>query len=280
MKLTNNAEGYILSKLKLFTLIDVIKLDLKSLVNLYELVCKHVISLSKEYIPKDLLKFSQEMVDSLVGVNELSESFNLTMTAKQLSRVFEINKKVTESHSNVKQYDHYMVEYRGAITELKHRLEDELELQVSFRLSPEYHKFLENQFSNEAIDYFGDLGFDMDEACNCIAFERFTATAFHLMRISEGAVKALTTSLDIKCDHSSWAHIIAKLKKYVDGLPKAKMKEANELREIILSVELVKDAWRNRIMHLEEKYNFEEVKKIFDSTNRLITEIANKLTKE
>ena len=56
------------------------------------------------------------------------------------------------------------------------------------------------------------------------------------------------------------------------------MDEANELRRITASVELVKDAWRNRIMHLEEKYNPEEVLKIFDSTDRLITEIAKKLT--
>ena len=280
MNLAYKNNRRILPNEKLFTLFDiVIKLDIVALAKLYEIVCRQVLNFSKEYKPTDYNKFAGEAFSSKKKIKELCERFNLPMTLLQWKRASDLNFKAGENQEDEKLLNYYWDEYKGAMTALRDRLEDELRIQLAFWIPSENHKYLKNQFSQIAVDTFDDLASDMEEVCNCMLFERHTATAFHLMRICEGSVKAVTVHLGIEYNNSSWAHIIEKLKDKADDLPKTEMNKANELREIIISVELIKNAWRNRIVHIDTKYDAGEAKKIIDSTNRLITEIANFLKK-
>ena len=278
MILINQRNRNILSENRFFTLFDMIKLDLKSLSKIYEVICRMISLWSQTYTPIDTESYIADAEEFIDNVDTEFDRLNLVMSKRQLDKVSLVAKKLNGCKDDNALHNHLMNQMHGELIALKNIFEDELKTQIAYRISPEYHKFLENRFTKEAVAYFVGLNYDMEEACKCMIFERFTASSFHLMRICEGALKDLTSSLGIECSHSSWAHIIDKLKKYADKLPKEKMDEANELRRITASVELVKDAWRNRIMHLEEKYNPEEVLKIFDSTDRLITEIAKKLT--
>lgn len=281
MRLINNSEIEVFLQKRFFTFLDMLKLDLRALTQLYEFLSQHDSIYSEELKPKDMNEFSNKMAFFLETMEEEFAKLNMSMTKKQFDRLKELADKLRKIPDTEMPPKHFTRDFGIVVKGMKNVFEDELTLQIAYRINPEYHKFLENAFSKEAKNQFIELAYDMEEACKCIVFERFTATAYHLMRICEGAVKELTGSLGIEYKkQSNWSDIIKKLKGYADSLPKEQMDEANELREIIISVELVKDAWRNRIMHLEEKYNPEEVLKIFDSTDRLITEIAKKLTKE
>jgi hypothetical protein len=276
MDLKDKVKTDIFFEKKFFTLWDVIKLDLTEIAKMYENLCKQIILFTNEYSPVDAKAYIEEFRFFSETFKKESKRLNLIFSLRQLDRLNKINQKIPGfKDSDLTRY--YTEAYKAALVGLKTTLEDELSLQICYRVSTEYQKFLENQFANETIAVFPDLEYDMKEACTCIAFERFTASAFHLMRIIEGGIKELSNKLNVKLEYSAWGRIIKELNKFIDGLPKTQKKQADELRDVLLSFTLVKDAWRNPTMHFEKKYTGEEVLEIFGATNNFLAKIAKKL---
>lgn len=297
MNLINKNRMDIFLEKKFFTLFDVIKLDLSHIAWLYECLCRAVNQSANEYNPVDYPAFQEE---KSVWYNDLGyecESLNLIFTRKQLKR-FKESLVALDPSLNEKLHQHRVQEYRSQITALKNILEDELRLQIAYTLSTEYQQFLRNCFNPETVREFQDLQTDeslpvklklylrdvdfeynMTEACKCIAFERWTASVFHLMRIVEGVTKALGAKLGIeKIWYGSWEAIIREFQKHIDSKgDKAPTREIYVLKEILLSFERVKDAWRNPTMHMEKKYTPEEVIEIFHATDWYITKVAKEL---
>ena len=65
--------------------------------------------------------------------------------------------------------------------------------------------------------------YDFTEACKCIAFDRPTAAAFHLMRCVEGHLRAYYCAIVRRgrVDKLMWFDVVAHLKKRRDAPPKA-----------------------------------------------------------
>jgi hypothetical protein len=97
---------------------------------------------------------------------------------------------------------------------------------------------------------------DFDQAGKCLAFDVPTAAAFHLLRGTEAVIRKyyeLVVPGDKKADPRmrSWGTYIRLLKNH-DGKP-----------EILSVLTLLKDVYRNPVMHPEEIYTDERVQVLF-----------------
>lgn len=91
-------------------------------------------------------------------------------------------------------------ELNNLVSELGHRIEDQLKRRVFYQLKPTVaHLFtLDRTFGDAVWDSFPSARYDLQEACKCLACERYTATVFHLMRPMESALRCLATKLHVR----------------------------------------------------------------------------------
>lgn len=124
-----------------------------------------------------------------------------------------------------------------------------------------------NQFPREIIDRFNDSIYDMEEAGKCFALGRSTACAFHLLRVIEVGMKELKKFLKIKKNTPTWDSAIKIVEKHIKELDqKSDRKTIAKLKEIVSRTYAIKDAWRNKTMHVETKYNPEEAREVFEAS--------------
>lgn len=168
------------------------------------------------------------------------------------------------------------------VMEVQIRLCDELEARMSFLMSPEEAQyFTQNQFAPVVADRFSEAVFDMDEAGKCYATERATACVFHLMRVTEYGLVALSTFLGINVSRPNWEPIIAKIDSELKApYEKRQFKgSADLLANASTHVHAVKVAWRNRAMHVDKKHTMEEAREIYGATCGLMRYLSENLPK-
>jgi hypothetical protein len=108
--------------------------------------------------------------------------------------------------------------------------------------------------------------YDLIEACKCIAYERPTAAAFHLLRGTEGVLREYYKTIVKRgrISDSSWGPILTSLK----GLKKNR--PSNEILDNLTSI---KNNYRNPTQHPDKIYDIEEVQNLFgvciDAINRM-----------
>lgn len=104
--------------------------------------------------------------------------------------------------------------------------------------------------------------FEIEESAKCIALGRFTASAFHSMRALECGIKAMARYLGIpdptKPAERNWGHILGEIKKAINdkwppGSRVAGSDGANAER-LYVTLDAVKNPWRNSTMHVETIY--------------------------
>lgn len=159
---------------------------------------------------------------------------------------------------------------------LNSRLEDELKKTQVFVLEREKHAYYEPKeplFGQEVHSKFPSAIYEIDEAAKCYALERSTACVFHLMRLMEIGIKAAALCLGVpdpvKDKDRNWGAILGK----IDAAIKAKGPKSNWAQpsdkaffeEIYVSLDAVRQAWRNTTMHVETKQTGEEAEHIYRS---------------
>jgi hypothetical protein len=123
-----------------------------------------------------------------------------------------------------------------------------------------------------ASDLFGKLPdiaqFDFNEAGKCIAFERPTAAAFHILRGTEATLKSYYQHL-VKRKRMSdpmWGPIIIELRK-----------RGKSPKTLLDNLDNIRNNFRNPTSHPEFKYTMDEVQDLLgvcvDVVNRLCKEI-------
>lgn len=112
------------------------------------------------------------------------------------------------------------------------------------------------QFGAKVADKFPKSVEDIQEAGKCFSLARYTATVFHLMRVMEFAVHYLGKRLSISLvTEKNWHNILDEVDKAVKNLPiKTARQKAlrNRFSEASAHLRMVKDAWRNDVMHPKE----------------------------
>jgi hypothetical protein len=141
----------------------------------------------------------------------------------------------------------------------------------------EFYKPEKPLFGDAVSLKFPIISEDIAEAGNCIAFGRYTASVFHLMRALESVVQQLgdklgATIVDKHGIDLDWGIIIANMKGPVEAMPKGIDKD--KWSESLTLLVHVKQAWRHPTMHPKQTYTEEEAKDIFSATRSFMRSLA------
>jgi len=121
---------------------------------------------------------------------------------------------------------------------------------------------------------FPSIQFDMIEAGNCFAMGRGTACVFHLMRIMEVGVQEFGKKLGVPLvNEKNWQNILDPLNKAIKSLPH-KGPGTVEMSEASANLYAVKLAWRNEVMHPNDKYTLEEAKNLIGQVKLFMGQLA------
>jgi hypothetical protein len=114
----------------------------------------------------------------------------------------------------------------------------------------------------------------------CYAVGRFTASAFHLMRATEAAVKALGRAIGLTPAHPGWKLVFDEVwKQYKNAVPRHAAWTTHEDFLVTVSADLrtVSKVWRNDIAHFVDTYTEEQSKTMFEIVAAFLRDLATKL---
>jgi len=163
------------------------------------------------------------------------------------------------------------------------RITDELHKMLFVHIPASTAKYYtdDNQFGKVVADKFPKTVEDIQESAKCLAFGRYTASVFHLMRVMESAVQYLGKRLSINLvTEKAWHNIIEEVDKAIKGLPIKQPRQKalrNRLAEASAHLRMVKDAWRNDVMHPKETYTEEEAERVFRNVKDFMVHLATKI---
>ena len=173
--------------------------------------------------------------------------------------------------------------------ELADRLADEMEgrffLSLDAREADSYTAPLQGWERVTAA--FPGATSDMEEAVRCFALGRYTASVFHLMRVMEIGVQATRRCLSIaepsKSGERNWGAILKNIKSEMDrrrGGGWANTDDSTFFDQVYVSLDAVKNAWRNATMHVESKYTEEEAEHVLGAARIFMKKLADRMDEQ
>ncbi|MDE2590177.1 MAG: hypothetical protein KGL95_11015 [Patescibacteria group bacterium] len=196
-------------------------------------------------------------------VTEMAISYDVTKLKKELRKV--------DKSSNVN--DEQSVKLENFFKTIKKTLESELYLRKAYILSEK--RLGLDKLQDHAEHLFADGIFyrmplpqriDFIEAGKCLAFERPTAAAFHILRGTEGILRAYYLQKIKKKDRINillWKPMIDQLRT-IKNTPKSLLDAYDNLRE----------NFRNPTIHPEITYTMDEAQDLFsvciDAVNKIV----------
>jgi len=145
-------------------------------------------------------------------------------------------------------------------------LESELEDKMIFYIPMEGAEFYdkpENWFPNSPAA-FPSAKYDIEEACKCYALDRYTACVFHSMAVLQVGLYSLAHDLGIFLKYplelAEWQEVISAIEAKIE--PLRQLPRSHPKRDELLTFysgcaaqfRYFKDAWRNHVAHMREKY--------------------------
>jgi len=143
-----------------------------------------------------------------------------------------------------------------------------------------YSKNAEELLGAECCDHFKSIIPEVEEAMKCYATGRFTASAFHLMRATEAAVKALGKAIGLTPAHPGWKLVFDEVwKQYKNAVPRHASWTTHEDFLVTVSADLraISKVWRNDIAHFVDTYTEEQAKPMFEIVSAFLRDAATKL---
>lgn len=184
-----------------------------------------------------------------------------------------------------KRYSSY--ELQRLSEELCGRLADEMMTREFFCIDPNKNQYLNelNLFGSKVANAFPSAQDDIQNAGRCLAFDRWTASVFHSMRVLEIGLTALAKELGVSYDRVNWDNIINNIEAKIRKISKTtsgdewKTKE-KFYSEAALQFRYFKNAWRNHVMHVRDTYDEERAETIFEHTKQFMAHLATKLKED
>lgn len=143
----------------------------------------------------------------------------------------------------------------------------------------------------------GDAKYDIEEATDCYALGKNTASVFHSMRIAEWGLRAFADHLgftEVKTgeragtdiltpvEFATWDRILGQLRKHANSLidsvsDRVEKQSLQEFYNSALSeIEGFKDAWRNHVMHTRRSYSSEDAIAVLTHVQRFMRLLVTK----
>lgn len=153
----------------------------------------------------------------------------------------------------------------------------------------------EAKWLNESDDLIGfDISinfpsttFEFEEAAKCIALDRYTASAFHSMRVLEIGIRAVAKRLDIPdpvtAAQRNWGNMLSAISSEIDKNWPKKTRAGTEgefFESIYALLEAVRGPWRNATMHVETIYVEKDAEHIFNCVKFFMEKLADKIDEE
>ncbi|HWE87769.1 MAG TPA: hypothetical protein VG267_22690 [Terracidiphilus sp.] len=140
--------------------------------------------------------------------------------------------------------------------------------------NPSFYK-QRQPFGARVAVWFPELEYDITEAGNCIAFDRGTASVFHLMRVMEVGVQRFGTRLGVPlANELNWQTILDLVNPAIKVM-KAKHQETIAISQVASHLYNVKVTWRNPTMHPTSKYTPEEAKDVYHNVKTFMGSLAD-----
>jgi hypothetical protein len=166
------------------------------------------------------------------------------------------------------------------------RLTDELRLIYLYGVEAKNVKYLEPKeplFGKDFQSAFPSAAFELDEAGKCLALDRSTASVFHLMRMMEIGLRAMSACLALppptKAGDRNWGSMLRAVNASIEAKTKAGTWRGDDkatFAELYASLEAVRIAWRNATMHVENKYTDDEAEHIFITVKGFMKKLASR----
>lgn len=263
------------SKFELITLSDMLKLYAKNFVLLMEKL-EYLATINEQRSDKPVSDEDREKIKGLLlGMQEFCLHLGFAVSAALLRQ--------GATRFGYKQNELSEGEAREYVRSLQRAIHAELQtatfLQLPVGSSPYYEDT--PQFGEAVASKFPKAITDIQEAGKCFALGRYTASVFHLMRVMEHATQHLGKKLNIAfVAEKNWHNILDEVDKAIKALPATNSHQKgkrNRLAEASAHLRMVKDAWRNDVMHPKETYTDEEAERVFRNVKDFMVHLATKL---
>ena len=149
----------------------------------------------------------------------------------------------------------------------------------------------ENLFGELVHHQIPEANIDIKDAGNCIAASLYTASVFHMMRVSEYGLRALAKRLrvslsdkrkPIPLEYATWDKVINGCH---NRIADARAKHVGAKKQVRLNLysdiadhcTFMKDIWRNEIAHTRKSYTRDEAIAIFGRVRDFMTLLAGVL---
>lgn len=236
-------------------------------------VMEHVSPSPNEVVSSDLRELVQPLIEKFI---ENCGPLNAKLSQKSARRACEhlaSKEKITSQKLG------------NLVQDIINRFRDEIEGRSLFIVAEEDKEFFENPvllFGGEVVTKFPQSIADLEEAGKCLALDRHTASAFHLMRALEVPLQIFAARLLPDDLRPNWDPIIRKIDEELK-LPHAKRSIKGDVEfysNVSAHLHSVKLAWRNRINHLDEPVSPGKARDIFSATKALMVYLAENLPDE
>jgi hypothetical protein len=130
---------------------------------------------------------------------------------------------------------------------------------------------------------FSSAAFEITEAGKCLALRRDTAAVFHLMRVMEVGIRSVARCLSApdptKPAERNWGAILRAINTAItDRRGNWKYPDDAEFFEgVYVSLDKIRNLWRNATMHVEKQYTEEEAKDILEAVRAFMGKLACRL---
>jgi len=178
--------------------------------------------------------------------------------------------------------------FQGEVSILRKRIDDQLAGVEFFSIEPGKSAYILDPypFGLEVANAFPSAIVDLEESNKCFAFSRYTASVFHLMRVIEVGLRALGKSLnDPSLDpknNPNWGTILSRCDKELAKRPSQRSPDWGSDEEFFsnatANLRAVKDAWRNRTMHVEISYDEARATDVRSTVRVFMRHLATKLS--
>jgi len=189
-------------------------------------------------------------------------SYDLVLLKEELSKLAE-ESNLTQNYAN---------KLQELMTQIRHTLFAELVGMEAFVTTPKRLDIkkligqIDELFAPHTFNKLPDIArFDLTEEGKCIAFERATAAAFHLLRATESILRAFYCSIvKQKRVDLMWGPMVLDLRK---------RKKAKKFETLLNHLDNIRLSFRNPTQHPEKIYDIQEVQDLWgvcvDAINRM-----------
>lgn len=167
-----------------------------------------------------------------------------------------------------------------AIVHLLSRVQDDLQQQFFFHLTPQDVRFYGQKtlFGETVAKKFKEAADDIERAGDCFALQQPTACIFHLMRAMEVAVRQLSKRLKVTITpQTTWRQMTGNMDQKIRVMPDAtqpKKQKKNDWEAARANLHHVGAVWRNNTMHPATSYTQSQALDVINAVRVFMSGLA------